>query len=59
MKPGMPAYCTELSKEELAEALQRADKDKAPVLRDKVMEKFSAGMTHEDIVEVNRTTYNS
>jgi len=58
-QPGTPAYCTELTKEELIEALNKADKEKAPVLRDKVMEKFSAGMTHEDIVRINRETYNS
>lgn len=58
-QPGTPAYCTELTKEELVEALKKADKEKAPVQRDKVMEKFSAGMTHEDIVRINRETYNS
>lgn len=58
-QPGTPAYCTELTKEELLEALNKADKEKAPVQRDKVMEKFSAGMTHEDIVRINRETYNS
>ena len=58
-QPGTPAYCTELTKEELIEALKKADKEKAPVQRDKVMEKFSAGMTHEDIVRINRETYNS
>ncbi|MGO1058601.1 NADPH-dependent F420 reductase [Planococcus sp. FY231025] len=58
-QPGTPAYCTELTKEELIEALNKADKEKAPIQRDKVMEKFSAGMTHEDIVRINRETYNS
>lgn len=58
-QPGTPAYCTELTKEELIEALNKADKEKAPVQRDKVMEKFSSGMTHEDIVRINRETYNS
>lgn len=58
-QPGTPAYCTELTKEELIEALKKADKEKAPVQRDKVMEKFSAGMTHDDIVRINRETYNS
>lgn len=58
-QPGTPAYCTELTKEELVEALKKADKEKAPIQRDKVMEKFSAGMTHEDIVRINRVTYNS
>lgn len=58
-QPGTPAYCTELTKEELVEALKKADKEKAPIQRDKVMEKFSAGMTHEYIVRINRVTYNS
>ncbi|MCZ8534866.1 NADPH-dependent F420 reductase [Psychrobacillus psychrodurans] len=58
-QPGTPAYCTELTKEELIEALNNANKEKAPVQRDKVMEKFSAGMTHDDIVRINRETYNS
>ncbi|WKA52708.1 NAD(P)-binding domain-containing protein [Planococcus liqunii] len=58
-QPGTPAYCTELTKEELVEALKKADKEKAPIQRDKVMEKFSAGMTHDDIVRINRETYNS
>lgn len=58
-QPGTPAYCTELTKEELVEALKKANKEKAPIQRDKVMEKFSAGMTHDDIVRINRETYNS
>lgn len=59
MQPGTPAYCTELTKEELIEALKKADKEKASVQRDQVMEKFSVGMTHDDIVRINRETYNS
>jgi len=59
LQPGTPAYCTELTKEELTSALKMADKEKAPFLRDKVMEKFSVGFTHEDIVNLNRETYNS
>ena len=58
-QPGTPAYCTELTKEELTEALKKANKEKAPFLRDKVMEKFSAGFSHKDIVHLNRETYNS
>lgn len=58
-QPGTPAYCTELTKVELIEALNNADQERAPILRDKVMAKFSAGMTHEDIVRINRETYNS
>lgn len=57
-QPGTPAYCTELTKEELTEALKKADKELAATQRDKVMEKFSMEMTHEDIVKMNRETYN-
>ncbi|MEK3914175.1 NADPH-dependent F420 reductase [Paenibacillus sp. FSL H7-0331] len=57
-QPGTPAYCTELTKEELTEALKKANKGKAPFLRDKVMEKFSAGFSHNDIVNLNREIYN-
>ncbi|CDG24784.1 MULTISPECIES: NADPH-dependent F420 reductase [Bacillus amyloliquefaciens group] len=58
-QPGTPAYCTELTKEELMEALKKADKEKAPLLRDKVIEKLSAELSHEDIVNLNREIYNS
>ncbi|UAL53099.1 MULTISPECIES: NADPH-dependent F420 reductase [Metabacillus] len=58
-QPGTPAYCTELTKEELTEALKKANKEKAPFLRDKAMEKFSAEFSHKDIVNLNRETYNS
>ncbi|WP_438351034.1 NADPH-dependent F420 reductase [Paenibacillus sp. FA6] len=57
-QPGTPAYCTELTKEELTETLKKANKEKAPFLRDKVMEKFSAGFSHKDIVNLNREIYN-
>lgn len=58
-QPGTPAYCTELNKEELAEALKKANKKRAPFLRDKVMENFSPEFSHQDIVNLNRETYNS
>lgn len=58
-QPGTPAYCTELTKDELMQALKKANKEKAPLLRDKVMEKFSAGLSHKDIVNLNREIYNS
>jgi len=61
-QPGTPAYCTELTKEELTDALQKANKEKAPILRDKVMEKLiatSEGVSHKDIVNLNREIYNS
>ncbi|WP_139891607.1 NADPH-dependent F420 reductase [Bacillus sp. D386] len=58
-QPGTPAYCTELTKNELLQALKKANKEKAPLLRDKVMDKFSAGLSHKDIVNLNREIYNS
>jgi len=61
-QPGTPAYCTELTKDELTEALKKANKEKAPFLRDKVIEKLSAatgGYSHKEIVQLNREIYNS
>ncbi|MFK4392564.1 3-hydroxyisobutyrate dehydrogenase [Bacillus sp. AFS026049] len=61
-QPGTPAYCTELTKEELTKALEKANKDKAPFLRDKVIEKLSASsfpLANKDIVNMNREIYNS
>ncbi|WP_240416214.1 NADPH-dependent F420 reductase [Paenibacillus periandrae] len=61
-QPGTPAYCTELTKGELTQALKRAQKENAPFLRDKVIEKFIAApaeLSHEDIVRTNREIYNS
>lgn len=58
-QPGTPAYCTELTKEELAEALKKGNKERAPFLRDKVIENFSPEFSHQDTVNLNRKTYNS
>lgn len=66
-QPGTPAYCTELTKDELTQALKKANKEKAPLLRDKVMEKFTelfaekkeVEFSHKDIVNLNREIYNS
>lgn len=58
-QPGTPAYCTELTKEKLISALEKADKEKAPLLRDKVFEKMPENPAHEDIVNINREVYNS
>ncbi|CRH76133.1 Uncharacterised protein [Chlamydia trachomatis] len=62
-QPGTPAYCTELTKEELTKALEKANKEKAPFLRDKVIEKLSASnftsLANKDIVNMNREIYNS
>ena len=66
-QPGTPAYCTELAKDELTKALKKANKEKAPLLRDKVMERFAelhaekkeVEFSHKDIVNMNREIYNS
>lgn len=66
-QPGTPAYCTELTKDELTQALKKANKEKAPSLRNKVMEKFTellaekgeVEFSHKDIVNINRKIYNS
>ncbi|MDD9269329.1 NADPH-dependent F420 reductase [Paenibacillus sp. GCM10023248] len=60
-QPGTPAYCTELTKEELAIALNKANKEKAPFLRDKVMEKLSTSqgaVSIQDVIKANREIYN-
>jgi 8-hydroxy-5-deazaflavin:NADPH oxidoreductase len=64
-QPGTPAYCTELTKDELTKALKKANKEKAPLLRDKSMERFAellAGkneFSHKDFVNINREVYYS
>mgnify|MGYP001055490811 CR=1 FL=1 len=61
-QPGTPAYCTELTKDELTKALKKANKEKAPLLRDKVIEKFAeekkVEFSHKDVVSLNREIYN-
>lgn len=42
-QPGSPAYCTELTVEELEVALQKANKERSPRNRDAIMETISAG----------------
>ncbi|WP_257064671.1 NADPH-dependent F420 reductase [Priestia megaterium] len=58
-QPGTPAYCTELTKDELTKALKKANKEKAPLLRDKAIESYEPGYSHKDIVNLNREIYNS
>ena len=62
-QPGTPAYCTELTKEELTKALKKANKEKAPFLRNKVIERLSAlapaGYSDKDVVNISREIYNS
>lgn len=61
-QPGTPAYCTELTKEELEIALTKANKEKEPFLRDKVMEKLVAsdgGFSIQNVVKANREVFDS
>ncbi|MDC0706028.1 NADPH-dependent F420 reductase [Priestia sp. AB] len=62
-QPGTPAYCTKLTKDELTKALKKANKEKAPLLRDNVIEKFAeekdVEFSHKDVVNLNREIYNS
>lgn len=56
-QPGTPAYCTELASDALSAALNAADKARAPLNRDALINAFmSAGdsLTHDAIVERNR-----
>jgi 8-hydroxy-5-deazaflavin:NADPH oxidoreductase len=41
-QPGTPAYCTELNKEKLRDALGSANRSQAPVDRDRLIEKICA-----------------
>lgn len=62
-QPGTPAYCTELTKEELKQALEQADKEKAPKRRDKILElailNKDKTLSHEERIHLNRKIYNS
>jgi len=56
-QPGTPAYCTELTKDELVLALESADRLNAPVNRDRLIVRFmrsQGGITHDEIVKLNR-----
>jgi predicted dinucleotide-binding enzyme len=57
-EPGTPAYCTELSKAELKQALAAAKRGKAPAVRDYVMDKLMNSKpfpSHEEMVATNRS----
>jgi len=57
-QPGTPAYCTELTTEELKTALKNANKLQAPIIRDALINEYmSAGsqLTHGHMVARNRT----
>ena len=56
-QPGTPAYCTELTANELKSALQSADRSRAPGNRDALLREFMAAggkLTHDEIVARNR-----
>ncbi|MEV6699309.1 NAD(P)-binding domain-containing protein [Streptomyces sp. NPDC051453] len=59
-QPMGPAYCTELTLDELPAALAAADPDKDRAVRDSMMERFAAlgaNPTLDDIVEMNRAAH--
>jgi predicted dinucleotide-binding enzyme len=59
-QPGMPAYCTELTLEDLGPALAAADRAEGPRTRDRLMERFAAltsTPTLEEVVEINRSAH--
>lgn len=59
-QPGTPAYCTELNLGELGQALAAAEKDKAPITRDRLMEHFvslTEAPSLEDTVAINRAAH--
>ena len=59
-QPMGPAYCTELTLDELGPALARADRVKDAAVRDSMFERFTAlgdAPTHEDVVEMNRAAH--
>lgn len=59
-QPGTPAYCTALNMEELAYALEKANKEDAPKFRDEVITRIinaDPALTHDEVVALNRLTY--
>ncbi len=59
-QPMSPAYCTELTLEEMGLALAAADRDKDVRVRDSMMERFAAlgdAPSLEDVVEMNRAAH--
>ncbi|WP_427135187.1 NADPH-dependent F420 reductase [Pseudarthrobacter sp. S9] len=59
-QPGTPAYCTELSVDDLGQALAAAERDKAPGTRDRLMEHFGSldkMPSREETVAINRAAH--
>ena len=63
-QPGAPTYCTDLTRQEIPDALAAAKKDRIPQRRDlamaTIMEKLEGGatLTSDNLVELNRAIYN-
>lgn len=56
-QPGTPAYCTELNKADLIIALSQADREKAPAIRDLIMDGLrskTSWPSYEEILAGNR-----
>jgi len=56
-QPGTPAYCTELTAEQLKAALEAADRSRAASIRDALIKQFmeaGAPVSHDDMVARNR-----
>lgn len=59
-QPGSPAYCTELNRSELKDALMLAIKEKVPVDRDILIASFQKenfNLSKQEIVETNRSLH--
>ncbi|MGC9543987.1 NADPH-dependent F420 reductase [Streptomyces sp. UG1] len=59
-QPNSPAYCTELTLDELPAALAAADRAKDAAIRDSLPERFAAlpaNPTVDDVVEMNRAAH--
>jgi len=59
-QPGTPAYCTDLEADALRQALAKADKARAPQLRDLALQKVVAlgsAFTNEAVLEINRSLH--
>lgn len=59
-QPMAPAYCTELTLDELGPALAAADRAKDTRIRDSLMERFAtigSAPTLDEVVELNRSAH--
>ncbi|MDA9433812.1 NADPH-dependent F420 reductase [Bradyrhizobium sp. CCBAU 51627] len=61
-QPGTPAYCTDLTVDELKFALRRANRPQAPANRDALLREFMAGggkLAHDHVIGRNRAVTGS